>query len=67
MTIEEITASSSVIDFILWLFLNVLKLLFFDLEKYLIRDFTTKGITGLSHDQVALFKTFHGTTQSCAR
>ena len=28
---------------------------------------TTKRITGVSHDQVAFFKMFRGTTQVCAR
>ena len=36
-------------------------MLFLCLEKYLERKYTTEEITGLSHDQVALFKTFHGT------
>jgi hypothetical protein len=28
---------------------------------------STEVVTRLSHDQVVLFKTFRGTTQSCAR
>jgi hypothetical protein len=39
------------------------KLLYLDFQILL----STEVVTRLSHDQVALFKTFRGTTQSCAR
>jgi len=42
-------------------------LLFFVFKKKTKTETTTEEITGLSHDQIALFNTFRGTTQVCAR
>jgi len=42
-----------------WIF----KLLYLDFQILL----STEVVTRLSHDQVALFKTFRGTAQNCAR
>jgi len=39
------------------------KLLYLDFQILL----STEVVTRLSHDQVALFKTFRGTVQNCAR
>jgi hypothetical protein len=55
----SITVISSVFIVI---FLNVLKLLVLIFEKYLKRNITEE-FTGMSHDQIALFKTIHGTAE----
>jgi len=47
------------------------KLCCFRISKLLYLDFqillSTEAVTRLSHDQVAIFKTFRGTAQTCAR
>ena len=44
---------------------------YFWISKLLYLDFqillSTEAVTRLSHDQIALFKTFRGTAQNCAR
>jgi len=53
------------------IFLKTIKSCCFWISKLLYLDFqillSIEVVTRLSHDQVALFKTFRGTTQNCAR